>query len=275
MSQIRGSARSEQAIELEKMFDNFSAKVILVTGSGRGIGKAIALAFATAGADVVTCSLKEDFSEAEATTETIRKMGRRSLAKPVDVRIKGEVETMVKEVIAEFQHIDVLVNNAGMIIVAPTEDLSESQWDDVIDVDLKGAFLCSQAVVKGMIARRQGVIINITSISGLMANPGRAGYCSAKSGLIGFTRLAAVEWAKYNIRANAIAPGPIKTEMIASLIEQGLFDGSTLQKRVPMGRLAEPEEVANVALFLASDAASYITGQTIVVDGGWMAYGGV
>ena len=257
------------------MVDDFSKKVVLVTGSGRGIGKAIALAFSSAGADVVICSLKNDFAETEATKETIGQMGRRSLAIPVNVREKREVEAMVSAAIAEFQHIDVLVNNAGVIIAAPTADLSEDQWDDAVDVDLKGAFLCSQAVVKGMIERRQGVIINIASISGLMANPGRAGYCSAKSGLIGFTRVAAVEWAEYNIRTNAIAPGAVRTEIIDNLISQGMLDLDSLQKRIPMGRLAEPEEIASVTLFLASDAANYITGQTIIVDGGWMAYGGV
>jgi len=246
-------------------------KVALVTGGGQGIGRAIALAFAREGADVVIGEI--DMTSAEKVVAEVKALGCRAMAIKADVSIKNEIEKMVEAVTKEFENIDILVNNAGVSVVAPSEELEESRWDKGIDVDLKGVFLCSQIVGKGMIKRKKGNIINIASIAGIVALPPRATYCSAKAGVIMLTKDLACEWAKYHINVNAIAPGYVKTEMVEDLIRKGQYDEDALAKRAPAGRMGVPEDIANAAVFLAADGSNYITGHTLVVDGGWSAYG--
>jgi NAD(P)-dependent dehydrogenase (short-subunit alcohol dehydrogenase family) len=247
-------------------------KAALVTGSSRGIGRAVALALAREGADVaVNCS--SSVPEANEVTREIIKLGRRSFSIKADVADKAAVEQMIKEVVKQFGSIDILVNNAGMAIVSPSEKLEESLWRRGIDVMLTGVFFCSQAAGKVMIKQKRGKIINIASINGIEAFPERASYGSAKAGVMQLTRTLGCEWAKYNINVNAIAPGYIKTQLVMDLLANGVYDEKELARRTPAGRLGECDDVADVVVFLASEESKYIIGQTIVVDGGWLAYG--
>jgi len=246
-------------------------EVALVTGGGRGLGRAMALAFAKEGADVVINEI--DMPAAEKVVGEVKALGRRSLAIKADVTSKMEVEEMVKTVMKEFGRIDILVNNAGVSMVGPSEELEESRWDKGIDLDLKGVFLCSQVVGKEMIKQKRGNIINIASIAGIVGLPARASYCSAKAGVIELTKVLACEWARYNINVNAIAPGYCRTEMLEDLIKRGLYDEKAVVGRCPAGRLGKPEDIANAAVFLALDESNYVTGHTLVVDGGWSVYG--
>ncbi len=248
---------------------NFSlaGKVALVTGGKRGIGKTIALAFAHAGADVAICS--RDIADGQLTgvADEIQKLGRSSLAIQADVSQKSDVEKMVGQVISKFGAIDILVNNAGIGNRGMLVDLPEAEWDKLIDIDLKGCFLCAQAVGKKMIERKKGSIINIASGMASKATAGRGAYCVAKAGVAMLTRALAQDLGSYSIRANTIAPGLVKTEFS----RQGWTDSAYLKRAesmTPLGRIGEPEDVAGAAVFLASDAAAYITGATIVVDGG-------
>lgn len=246
-------------------------KVALVTGGGQGIGRAIALAFAREGADVAIDEI--DMTTAEKVVAEVKALGCRAMAVKADVSIKKEIEEMVEAVTKEFGKIDILVNNAGVSVAVPSEELEESRWDKGIDVDLKGVFFCSQIVGRDMIKRKKGNIINIASIAGIGAFPARATYCSAKAGVIMLTKVLACEWAKYHINVNAIAPGYVKTELVEDLIRKGQYDEDALAKRAPAGRMGVPEDIANAAVFLAVDRSNYITGHTLVVDGGWSAYG--
>ncbi len=247
-------------------------KVAIVTGGSRGIGKAIALAFAREGADVVV-AVDRDIKGAKDVIAEVERIGRRGLVVRADVSRKGEVDEMVEKTVDEFGKIDILVNNAGIAQVIPSLEVEESEWRRVIDINLSGVFYCSQAAGKVMARQMEGNIINIASISGAAAYPMRAAYCSSKSAVIMLTKVLAIEWAKYNIRVNAIAPGYVETKLVQDLVSRGVLDVEALKRRIPMRRLAKPEEIAKVAVFLASDDSSYITGETIFVDGGWMAYG--
>ena len=248
-----------------------SNKTALVTGASRGIGRAIALAFAREGADVIincVASLKL----AEEVAKEIRELGRRASVIQANVADKAEVGEMVKRAIDEFGKLDILVNNAGIAVVRASADLEESQWRQGIDVMLTGVFFCSQVAGKEMIKQRSGKIINVASIAGLGALPERACYCSAKAGVIELTKVLACEWAKYNINVNTIAPGYVRTSLVEELIEKGKYDENQLMNRSPMGRLGTCEEISDAAVFLSSEESRYITGQTIVVDGGWSSY---
>jgi NAD(P)-dependent dehydrogenase (short-subunit alcohol dehydrogenase family) len=247
-------------------------KSALVTGASRGIGRAVALALAKEGSDVVVnCS--SSVPEANKVTREINKLGRRSFSIKADVADKAAVEKMVKEVVNHFGSLDILVNNAGMAIVSPSEKLEESLWRRGIDVMLTGVFFCSQAAGKVMIKQRSGKIINIASINGIEAFPERVSYGSAKAGVMQLTRTLGCEWAKYNINVNAIAPGYIKTQLVMDLLAKGVYNEKELARRTPAGRLGECDDVADAVVFLASEESKYIIGQTIVVDGGWSAYG--
>jgi 3-oxoacyl-[acyl-carrier protein] reductase len=246
-------------------------KISLVTGASRGIGRAIALALAREGADVaLNCSVS--VAAAEEVAGEIRGLGRRALVIRADVANKAEVDEMVKKVLVEFNKIDILVNNAGMSVVGASAELEESRWRRGMDVMLNGVFFCSQAAGREMIKQRNGKIINIASINGIGAFPERVCYSSAKAGVMQLTRVLGCEWARYNINVNAIAPGYIKTYLVEDLIEKGKLDEEVLSTRTPIGRLGECEEVADAAVFLASEESKYIVGQTIVVDGGWSSY---
>ncbi|MBA7634084.1 2-dehydro-3-deoxy-D-gluconate 5-dehydrogenase [subsurface metagenome] len=249
---------------------SLEGKVAIVTGGKRGIGKAIALAFAEAGADVVVCSRRVEDGGLLAVADQIQRLGRRSLAVQADVSKKTDIDNLVQRVMDEFGIIDILVNNAAMNIRAPLLELREDGWDKIMNTDLKGYYLCSQAVGKIMVAQRKGNIVNMASRAALKASKNLGAYCIAKAGVVMLTRVLALELGSYNIRVNAIAPSVVKTKFSEVLWD----DPEKLQKieaEVPLGYLAEPSDVVGSALFLASDASSYITGHTIIVDGGQLA----
>lgn len=247
-------------------------KVALVTGASRGIGRGIALALAGEGADVaVNCSTS--VKEAEKVAQEIQGLRRRAEVIQADVADKSAVENMVGDVISQFGKIDILVNNAGMSTVGRSEDLDENIWRRGIDVMLTGVFFCSQAAGKEMIKRKSGKIINIASINGIVAFPERACYCSAKAGVMALTRVLGCEWAHYNINVNAIAPGYVETEMVRDLSSKGTLNIKELANRTPSKRLTEVEDIGKAVIFLASEDAKNINGQTLIIDGGWTAYG--
>ncbi len=244
-------------------------KVTLITGGAAGIGKATALRFAEEGARVVICDLNE-----VAGQQTAQEIGERCTFYKVNVADRQEVQAWIDEVMARYQRIDVLVNNAGILrdglLVKVKEgqlisQMSEEQFDQVIAVNLKGVFNCSQAVAPVMIRQGGGVILNATSVVGLDGNFGQTNYVASKAGVIGMTKVWARELGRYNIRVNAVAPGFTATEMVAAMPEKIL---ENMKARTPLGRLGEPRDIANAYVFLASDEASFITGDTLRVDGG-------
>lgn len=238
-------------------------KVALVTGSAQGIGKAIALKLASHGVDIVASDINlERLSE---VAKEIEGMERRALAVKANVADFKEVEAMVEEAVAKMGAIHILVNNAGITRDALLLRMKEEDWDAVLDVNLKGVFNCTRAVVKYMSKQRYGRIVNIASIVGEMGNVGQANYSASKAGVIGFTKTVAREFASRNITCNAVAPGFIETAMTQNLPEKVREE---LFKQIPMGRLGTVEDVANCVLFLVTSASSYITGQIINVNGG-------
>lgn len=239
-------------------------KIALVTGGSRGIGKAIALAFASEGAHVAL-TYKSAASAAEATVREIESRGRKAIAIQSDAKSFVEAGRVVDETIKTFQRIDILVNNAGITKDTLLMRMSEEDWDEVIDTNLKSAFNFSKAVCKQMMSQRSGRIINISSIAGVIGNPGQANYASAKAGMIGMTKTLAKELASRNIQVNAVAPGFVDTDMTEKLTPQ---QREALLNMIPLKRTAKPEEIASVVVFLASPASSYMTGQVLCVDGG-------
>jgi NAD(P)-dependent dehydrogenase (short-subunit alcohol dehydrogenase family) len=247
---------------------SLDGKVALVTGGKKGLGKAMALGFAEAGANVAVCSRGVDDGELDATRSEICQLGRRSMAIQADVTLKTDVDRMVEQVVREFGTIDILVNNAGQLILKPTLEVSEQDWDAVHATHLKGTLFCSQAAGKVMVKNRRGSIINVSSVCGIrpLSEPG--GYDTAKAALIMFTTSLAMELAPHNIRVNAIAPGVMRTTQNVRIYG----DPEVLrifEDAIPLGRMGRPEEIASVALFLASEASSYMTGSTVLVDGGF------
>ena len=250
---------------MKKIFD-LTGQVAIVTGAARGIGKAIALGFAHFGADIVVVDILE--KEAKEIAAEIKKMGRESLGIKMDVTKKKDIDNVVKQTMKKFGKIDVLVNNAGILKMGPPEAITEKDWDLVMNVNLKGYFLCAQAIGREMIKRKQGKIINIASIAGKIAFSQAAAYNSSKGGVILLTESLADDWAKYNIRVNAIAPGIVKTHMTKDMLKQKQFQ-EMVKAKCPLGRAANPEEIVGAVIFLASDASSYVTGEVIDIDGGW------
>ena len=239
-------------------------KTAVVTGGGRGIGQAIARALAADGVRVVlTC--RQDLPRAEKTAEEIRAAGGEALALVADVRQTDAVKAAAERVDKEFGGADILVNNAGVIKDALLPFMKEDDWDFVLDTDLKGAFRMTKAFLRPMLHRGWGRIVNVVSVSGISGHAGQANYSAAKGGLIAMTKAVALELAKRGITVNAVAPGLVATEIIAHLKDGEM---SELVGRVPMGRLGSPEEIAAVVSFLASERASYVTGQVWRVDGG-------
>jgi len=244
-------------------------KNAIVTGSAQGLGKAMAQALGEAGANVAIVDINIDLAKQTAEELSIR-VGRKFIAIQTDVTREEDVKRMVEETIANLGHIDILVNNAGIVRHAPAEIMSKKDWDDVISVNLTGVFLCSQAVGRHMIERRQGKIINIASMSGLIVNypQPQVAYNASKAGVIMLTKSLAVEWAKYNINVNAIAPGYMKTAMTAPFFEKEEYRKLWLDP-TPMKRPGEPEELGGAVVYLASPASSFMTGQVLVIDGGY------
>lgn len=243
---------------------NLQNKTALVTGGSRGIGKAIALALAGSGAHVAF-TYKSATAAAEEVVKAIEAMGPKALAVQSDAKNFSEANSVVEKVIAQFQRVDILVNNAGITKDTLLMRMSEQDWDDVIDTNLKSAFNFSRAVCKQMMSQREGVIVNISSIAGVIGNPGQTNYSAAKAGMIGMTKTLAKELSSRNIRVNAVAPGFVDTDMTEKLTPQ---QKETLLGMIPLKRTARPEEIANAVLFFASEASSYVTGQVLCVDGG-------
>lgn len=235
-------------------------KVAIVTGAKRGIGKAIAVTFAEAGADVVVCG--RTLAELEEVTSEIRALGRRSLALKTDVTLKNEVTSLVERTIKDFGTIDILVNNAVVYTGGPLVELSEGDWDNSLDIGLKGFYLCSQAVGRVMVEKSRGSIINMSSTAGIRPTGWQGAYSIIKAGGIMLTKLLAVELAQWNIRVNALAPTVVRTEWTNVEVLRGFMT------QLPLGRLTELHELTAAALFLASDASSYISGHVLIVDGG-------
>ena len=243
---------------------NLSNRVAIVTGSGRGIGRAIALKLAEVGATVIVNDIGEA-SPVDSVAEEIKAMGGQSLAVLADVSQSQDVDGMVKTTINTFGKIDILVNNAGITRDQLVMRMSDEEWDKVLSVNLRSVFLCARAVLRHMIKQRWGRIISIASIVGLVGNPGQANYASAKAGIIGLTRTIAKEVAARGITANAIAPGFIDTEMTQRLEEDWK---QQIKRQIPLGYFGSPRDVAEAVAFLASEEARYITGQVLSVDGG-------
>jgi 3-oxoacyl-[acyl-carrier protein] reductase len=238
-------------------------QIAVVTGAGRGIGRAIALKFAEAGADVVCISRTAENSE--KTAAAIRALGRKAWAVALDVSDSAAVAASSEKILTDTVRVDILVNNAGVTRDGLVMRMSEADWDTVIDTNLKGAFLVTKAFSRAFIRQRAGRIINVGSVIGLIGNAGQCNYAASKAGLFGFTKSAARELASRGITVNALAPGFVETDMTSGLTEELK---ATVLKQIPLGAFGQAEDIANAALFLASPASRYITGQILAVDGG-------
>lgn len=237
-------------------------KVAIITGGASGIGEATVIRFAEEGANVAIIDV--NLEGAEKLAERVKSMGREALAAKADVSNKSEVESVIAQALEKFGHLDILVNNAGINRDALVKKISEGMWDEVVDVNLKGTFLCAQAATKPMMEQNHGKIINTSSV-GSLGNVGQANYAASKAGVIGLTKTLALELARYNINVNCVAPGATKTPLIAKLPPE---IAEKFKKMIPFKRFAEPREIAELHLFLASEESSYITGQVIFIDGG-------
>jgi 3-oxoacyl-[acyl-carrier protein] reductase len=243
--------------------NSLNGQIAVVTGAGRGIGRAIALKFAVEGADVVCVSRTQENSEKVAAE--VRALGRRAWAQAVDVADSAAVVAAAETILKEAGKVDILVNNAGVTRDGLLMRMSDADWDTVINTNLRGAFTFTKAFTRAFLKQRSGRIINIASVIGLIGNAGQANYAASKAGLIGFTKSVARELASRGITANVLAPGFIETDMTAVLKDDLKAE---LLKQIPLGSLGQPDDIANAAVFLASPAARYITGQVLAVDGG-------
>ena len=240
-----------------------AGKVALVTGGAQGIGKAVALLLARNGADIVVSDI--NLEKAEETAKEVQTLGRKALATKVDVATLGDVEKMVEAILVQFGKVDILVNNAGIARDKLILRMTEEDWDAVLNINLKGTFNCTKAVVRHMSKQKSGKIVNIASVVGEMGNAGQGNYAASKAGVIGFTKTIAREFAQRGINVNAIAPGYIKTPMTDALPDKVKEE---LKRLIPLDRLGKPEDVAEAVLFLVSESANYITGQVLNVNGG-------
>lgn len=247
---------------------DLTGKVAIVTGAGRGMGYHIALALARYGADLVICS--RTVSELEKLGAEVKDLGRRVLIKQMDIKNIPDIDAMVNDAVAYFGHIDILVNNAGINRPQRAEDVTEENWDNVMETNLKGLFFCAQSVGKVMIEQKKGKIINVSSQAGSVGLLQRAAYCSSKGAVNQLTRVLAIEWAKYNINVNAIAPTFIETPFTASMFKKEGFKEYVLGN-IPLGRVGKPEDVIGGVLYLASGASDLVTGHILLMDGGWTA----
>jgi len=242
-------------------------KVAIVTGGGQGIGRTIAIALADEGADVVVYDM--NMATAKSVANEIKSIGRKALAVKCDVSQSAEVRKAVREVLDKFnKKIDILVNNAGVTILYPPEELPEHVWNKTIDTNLKGTFLCCQAVGREMIKQKSGKIVNISSLSGLFGGPSRAAYCSSKGGVILLTKSLAADWGKYNVNVNVVCPGYTETPRLSELKTKNPETYERRLKRIPLQRPNIPEDIAEVVVFLASHASDNIHGSVLIIDGG-------
>jgi NAD(P)-dependent dehydrogenase (short-subunit alcohol dehydrogenase family) len=246
-------------------------RVAIVTGGGRGIGKSVALAYAQEGADVVVVARSRD--EIEQTGSEIEALGRRGLAVQADVSDPEQVKRLVAVALEEFGKVEILFNAAGVRAVMPSQELPIEEWQKVIDVNLTGSFLCSQAVFEPMKEAGYGKIIMVGSMQAHSGAPERIAYIASKTGLIGLTRGLGVEWARYGINVNTLSPGYFETDIILHQIEIGQLDLEAIKRRTPMERIGKMEDLTGPAVFLASAESNFMCGQALIIDGGWMAYG--
>jgi NAD(P)-dependent dehydrogenase (short-subunit alcohol dehydrogenase family) len=252
---------------------SLAGRTAIVTGSTKGIGRAIALAFARAGMHLVVNS--RHAGECAATAAECAAAGVTAIPLAADLADAAAARRFAAGAAEALGHVDVLVNNAGGTLVAPSEALPEAEWRRTLDLNLTAYFVLSQEVGRRMLERGRGSIINVSSVTGTVAFPRRLAYCVSKAGVDMLSKVLAVEWAGRGVRVNALAPGYVETEMIRDLASRRVLDQATLARRTPLGRLAAPSEIAEAALFLAGDASSYVTGAVLHVDGGWTAYGHV
>jgi acetoin reductase-like protein len=256
--------------------DDQDRRVAMVTGAGQGIGRAIALRLAREGFDVAILDVNAE--TARAVSDEVEAIGRRALTLVVDLLDVPAIELAVERVAQEWDHLDVLVNNAGNVPITPLMEIGEAEWDRVLDLNLKAAFFCLQAAGRVMMAQRGGCIINMTSISGLGPRPDQTHYAAAKAGVISLTTSAALTFAPYGVRVNAVCPGIVDTPLTRQIhLDRGHLAGISQEEslahkvaQIPLGRIETPEDVAGVVAFLVSPDGAYITGQTIVVDGGML-----
>lgn len=240
-------------------------KVAIITGGGTGIGQAIALEFVKAGANVVIASRKQ--SNLDSTVEKIKALGKTALAIATDIRLPEQVDDLIKQTVDKFGRVDIMVNNAGASFMSPVEEMTPNGWDTIININLKGTFLCCRAAGKVMIEQKSGKIINVASTAGVNGSPRMAHYGAAKAGVINFTKSLATEWAPYNINVNCITPGLIETEGVKTQMN---LDPQAIeeQKKLPLlRRPGQPEDIAFTAIFLASEASKFLTGENIIVRG--------
>lgn len=243
---------------------NLQSKVALITGSGRGLGKAIAIKLAMEGADIVINDV--NIKEAESTATEIEALGRKTLVSSASVSDRGQVEKLFEEIKNKFGRLDILVNNAGITKDSLLLKMTEEQWKQVMDVNLTGVFNCTQLAAMLMKEQNFGKVVNLSSIAGQMGNVGQLNYSATKAGVIGMTKTLAKELARFNVNVNAIAPGIIKTPMTDAIPEK-VMDG--MLKQIPLGRIGQAEDIANLVKFLVSEESQYITGQIIACNGGW------
>ena len=247
-------------------------RVAIITGAGRGIGFGIAETFGREGAKVIIGELVEERGREAA--EKLKAAGFQAQAIPLDVTKTESCRELTEQVMAEHGQIDVLVNNAGLFFLHKSEEMPEEHWRIQVDVMFNGVFFMTQAVARAaMIPQRHGSVVSIASIGGMGGWPMRSAYNAAKAAVIVLTEVLATEWAQYNIRLNCVSPGVTRTEMMDVAISQGLASVEEYSNRTPLGRVAEVKEIANAVLFLASDRASYVTGENLRVDGGWVPWG--
>ncbi len=247
---------------------DLTGKTAIVTGGSRGIGKKTAADLAEAGANIVIVDILEE--KGKEAAEEIKEIGTETLFCKTDITKVDEIEAMVSEVKNKFEKIDILVNAAGINVRSRPEDVKEEDWDKILDVNLKGLFFCCQKVGEVMIEQEYGKIVNISSIQGEEVLPLRASYAASKGGVKQVSKSMAVEWAKYNINVNVVAPAFVRTPMVEKVLADDTW-GDVIINKTPMRRPCEPQEVADTILFLVSDMASYITGHTLLIDGGWTA----
>lgn len=267
------SLNSEPAVAAAVRYPDLENKVVMITGAASGLGRAMADAFAANGSRLFLLDIN---GEALARAETEIKESHPGLdvmSRVASTADHEAVESLVTEAYQHFGSIDVLLNNAGIGMNMPTLELTAENWKKAIDVNLNGVFYCAHAVGRYMHQQGSGVILNMASMFGTVAGPNRAAYCSSKAAVVMLTKALSTEWAKAGIRVNAIGPGYIMTALVEGVVAEGRMNLDELIKRTPAGRLGRPDEIARVALFLASDNAEFINGQTIVADGGWSAYG--
>ena len=244
----------------------------LVTGSARGIGSALAYGLAQAGANIAVSDVPEQMPGAHETVERIQSEGVASRAYPLDVLDLPNIRQTISAVVRDFGRLDILINNAGIRRRAPALEVTEADWDAVLDTNLKGAFFCAQAAARPMIDQGSGRIINISSQLALVAGENRAAYCASKAGLANLTRVLALEWIKYGITVNAIGPGPTETPgLLAADTRSPAELAADLQANMPLGRRMSPQELVGAAIYLASPSAAATTGHLLIVDGGWTA----